>query len=320
MRIAVAWDWQNEPMQLYGWQDGIAKMIFELGKKAEVKVYTQVYRIEKETVFNNGLFDIFAYKDYTQMQEQIDSDKPDVVLFWADQTRPAITYLTERYPSGILFAGGEPILENTSRFGVIFTESAVYTERLQVAGFNVVQAFGTNTELFRPKQQPKIFDALFPACFADWKRHGLFAEAVKGMKAMACGWFQAHEPWCYEACQKAGVLTLPNVTSNLLPDFYNSSKVILITSDSSGGSQRTVLEAMSCNVPCIVMSDSDKTSEYMREAGYEWLICAPDAQSIRNKMKEIEGKAVNTRDWILQNYSEFTYADKVYKGLCQLLA
>lgn len=319
MKICVAWDWSNEPMQIWGWMDGIAKMIFELGKKAEVKVYTQMTGIDKETVVHSPYFPVYTYKDYEQMQLAIEADKPDIVLFWSDFTRPAIPYLTERFPSAVLFAGGEPILQNTSRFQKIFVESASYKERLEVAGYPVEQAFGTNTELFKPKEQPKMFDVFFPACFAAWKRHELFAESVKGMRALACGWFQPHEPWCYEACQKAGVLTIPHVTSHLLPDLYNASKLVLITSEASGGSQRSVLEAMACNIPCIVMSDSDKTSEYMRLAGYEHMICEPNPQAIKDKINQVKDCIVDTRTWIMQNYSEYIYADKVYKGLCQVL-
>ena len=303
--------------------DGIAAMIRELGKKAEVKVYTQMTGVQRETVVQNPYFLVYTYKDYEQMQFSVEADSPDVVLFWSDFTRPAIPYLTQRFPCGVLFAGGEPILENTHKFKVIFTESAVYTERLKVAGLNAVQAFGTNTELFKPKSQPKLFDVFFPACFAAWKRHDLFAESVKGMRALACGWFQEHEPWCYEACQKAGVLTIPHVPSHLLPDLYNASKCVLITSDSTGGSQRSVLEAMACNVPCIVMSDSDKTSEYIRAAGADVLISEPNPQAIREKVSIVtsftEGN-LDTRNWIIKNYSEYTYAQKVYDNLCQLVS
>jgi glycosyltransferase involved in cell wall biosynthesis len=324
MKIAVVWDWVNEPLQITGWQDGIFAMIRELRRKADVRIFTQMTGITKETEVLTPSFPVSTFPGWEDMCASVESWGPDTVLFWADFTRPAIQRLTEQFPSAILFAGGEPILQNTSRFKKIFVESAVYKERLEVAGFPVEQAFGTNTELFAPKSQPKMFDVFFPACFAAWKRHDLFASSVKGMRALACGWFQEHEPWCYKACQEAGVMTIPHVPAHLLPDFYNASRCVLITSDSTGGSQRSVLEAMACNIPCIVMEDSDKTSEYIRQAGLEILISAPDQASIQKTMSNVlslnpSHPVFRSRDFIMEHYSEYIYANKVYSALCQLV-
>lgn len=318
MKVAFVWDWYNELSYLIGWKDGLAAALQIMKSECELKIYTQIPRIKGEMIVPHDYFDIYGYSDWQSMQDQVIRDNPDVVLFWADMTRPAIGELARRFPAAICFAGGDPMLSNVHLFKKIFVENADYCERLMIADKNVEIAFGANTGLFQPKSQPKVFDAFFPACFADWKRHGLYADAVKNMKAMACGWFQEHEPWCYEACQKNGVFTTQHVPSYLLVDFYNASKTVIITSADNGGSQRSVLEAMACNIPVIVMNDSNKTSEYVIKAGYSELVCEPDALSIQNKVLDYKDKVVNTRQWVIDNYSEHVYARKLLNGLKEI--
>lgn len=318
MRVALIWDWPNPLSYLMGWKDGLAAALKIMKTECDLKIYTQIPRIKGEMIVPHDYFDIYGYPDWQTMQEKVVEDNPDVVLFWADMTRPAINDLARRFPAAICFAGGDPMLSNIHLFKKIFVESADYLERLQAAGKNVEIAFGANTELFQPKQQPKVFDAFFPACFADWKRHSLYADAVKNMKAMACGWFQEHEPWCYEVCQKNGVFTTQHVPSYLLVDFFNASKTIVITSADYGGSQRSVLEALACNIPVIVMSDSNKTSEYVIKAGYPELVCEPDSFTIQNKIFELKDKVMDSRKWVIDNYSEYVYARKLLNGLKEI--
>lgn len=319
MKIAICWDWDNEISQLITWEDGFAAMFKELGKMAEVKVFTQLKRIDGDMTLPHPYFPIHCSKDHYDMEKAVHGWKPDFVLFWADMTRPAIPNLCATYPSGILFSGGEPITPWTHKFDVIFTESADYLEIFKSHGLNAHQAFGTNTTLFKPKKQPKIFDSFFPATFAEWKRHNLFAEATRGLKSYACGWKQQFDIKSYEVCEKNGVFTTNHMTSHVLADVYNASKTVLVTSADNGGSQRTVLEAMACNVPCIVMSDSKKTSEYLINAGYSGLVSEPNVQAIREKINEWSDKEVNTREWVVNSMSEFTWSKKVYEEICHIL-
>lgn len=320
MRIAICWDWGNELEQLITWKDGFAAMFRELGRKADIQVFTQLKRTNERLVVTHEYFPINCSPTYMDMEEWVIDWKPDFVLFWADMTRPAIPNLTHMFPSGILFSGGEPITENTHRFDVIFTESESYLARFRERGLNAHQAFGTNTEHFKPIEKPKLYDAFFPATFASWKRHNLFAEATKGLRAYACGWKQQTDTECFEVCERNNVFTTGHLPGNLLPDFYNASSTVVVTSASNGGSQRTVLEAMSCNVPVIVMSDSEKTSEYLRKARYPHLICEPNPEAIRKKIAEWTGRTPQTRNWVVENMSEFTWANKVYEEIDKVLS
>lgn len=321
MKIAFVWDWDNELLQIVSWFDGLAGALRELSKKADVKIYTQVRGVSRETLLPHPYFDVWAYADHKQMTAKVEEDKPDVVLFWADFTRPAITELYRKFPSAICYSGGNTRAPVAHFFGKIFVESKVYMDQLiedDIDPEKVVQAFGTNTEVFAPQESIKMFDVFFPATFADWKRHHLFADAARGMSAFACGWYQEHEPWCYEACKQAGILTTQHTLPHNLVDFYAASHCVCVTSESVGGSQRTVLEAMAMNVPVIVMADSDKCSEYLYDSGNPDMVVAPDPQEIRRAIQGCEDLVVDTRPWILNNFSEHIYADKLYKGLCEL--
>lgn len=320
-KLAFVWDWDEPLGHLAHWEDGLAAALRELKDKWDLKVYTQMWGVKRETIIPHPYFDIYTYPDSKSMEEQVLKDAPDVCLFWADMTRPAIPGIASRIPSAVCFAGGQVEMQNTHLFKKIFVESDSYYEELIQKGYPAIKAFGTNTGLFKPKPQPKIFDVFFPACFAAWKRHDLFASVAKFYNSYACGWFQEHEKFCYEACQEAGVLTTHHTPPYLLPDFYNASRLVLVTSEASGGSQRTVLEALSCNIPVVTMADSDKTSQYVIEAGHpEWVV-EPNITAIRQKIDSILAAppVVNTRDFILKNYSEFQYMEIMHKHLCELV-
>jgi glycosyltransferase involved in cell wall biosynthesis len=217
----------------------------------------------------------------------------------------------------LCFAGGHFDGDARNYIEHYFTESEVYKGRFEAQGCSVSTAFGTNTELFKPiPAQHKLFDALFPATFALWKRHNLFAEATKGLKACAVGFvYETHEQECWQVCEAAGNLVLPHVSAEALRHLYAASKCVVIPSRADGGSQRTVLEAMAMNIPVIVCGDSDKTTEYVREGG--GLIVAPNAFEIREAMLKAKDLNFNTENYIKSKWSEYTYADALDKWILQ---
>lgn len=216
----------------------------------------------------------------------------------------------------ICFAGGEAVTYNTPYFDHIFVESEVYKTKLNEAGYdNVSIAFGTNTELFKPVSgQPKLYDTLFPGTFALWKRHQLYAQAVQGLRSLAVGYiYEDHEQECWQDCLKNGVMIMPHVSAETLRYLYAASHVVVVPSLSSGGSQRTVLEAMAMNIP-LVVTDSDKF-DYARGHGV-WE-ADPTKESIRGIVDVLlDGEPeVDTRRYVLDNWSEFNYAEALEKGL-----
>lgn len=320
MRISVIHDWTPDLAQEMSWKDGLAAAIRILSQRYEVKFFTCG---TTEFVLPHEYFPIFVTPSGEMMKRRVQEFNPDVILFWSDMTREHIPILKELgKPMAVCFAGGQPFGPYWALFEHIFTESQSYLMAFQNRGFGaqVSTAFGTNTRLFDPahpmaRGQFKIFDVCFPATYCDWKRHKLFADAVRGMSVVTAGYMYAdHETYCWEAAQGAGALALPHVSAETLRAIYASSKTCVITSHSTGGSQRTVLEAMAMNVPLVVMADSDKTSEYVIDAG-EGVVVEPEPNAIRAAIDEMKHRCVNTRDYVLAKWSEQHYADSIIQGL-----
>lgn len=305
MRIAFIWDWTIVPDQAITWQDGLAAALKELGTRHELKVWT----CGGDYIFPHPYFSLHVSND---IGTEVRDFNPDKIIIWGDTTRPHARVLAPlQKPMALCFAGGHMDGDARNYMDHYFVESEVYKGRFEAQGCSVSTAFGTNTELFTPlPNQTKQFDALFPATFALWKRHNLFAEATKGLKACAVGYmYETHEQECWQFCENAGNLVLPHISAEALHRLYAASSCVVIPSRADGGSQRTVLEAMAMNIPVIVCGDSDKTTEYVRAGGGQ--IVGANADEIRQAIEFVGKETINTRDYILKNWSEFTYADAI---------
>lgn len=319
MRIAFLWDWDNDLHQMATWKDGLAAAIRILASRHELKFFTCG---KTDFVFPHDYFDIHVVRSGEPMVEAVRAFAPDVILIWGDQTRPHAGPLKILgKPMALCFAGGDPFGPNWALWDHIFCESQSYLMKYQnVGGVSTSIAFGTNTELFDPahmrlKGQEKKFDVIFPATFALWKRHQLFAEATKGLSTVCSGFmYMDHEQECWQFPQASGALVLPHVSAETLAHLYAASRSCLITSIWYGGSQRTVLEAMAMNCPLVVMSDSDKTSEYVLDCE-EGSVVDPRSEVVREAVEEAMQKKVNTRPYILDKWSEKCYADALEAGL-----
>lgn len=310
MRLALCNDWYDKKSAVFWNKDGILKAMQVLRDKYGWDV-TFFKKHEKTFTWEHDYVHLDFSPDPVATAEKWN---PDAYLLFADFSRQISDEIAATgRPFAQAYTGGR-FTEHATKPHIVFTESKSYIPWMESVGVRkVVQAFGTNTELFKPMPNPKIFDAFFPATGALWKRHHLFAEAM-GPRGLVCGWWQPHEPQCLEVCQQHNTAVLHHQMAESVAYLYNMSKTVLITSSDVGGSQRSVLEAMASNVPVIVMDDSTMTTEYVRDAGVGAII-PPDVQQIRNAVNEWKDKQVNTRDWVLKNYSEWVYADKLKEGI-----
>lgn len=241
---------------------------------------------------------------------------PDVILNWG----PLSARTTEQvksypYKKAIAFGGGPIDESNVHGFDLYFTESQINEQELEKFGKPWMRAFGINEKIFTPQNLEKKYDGCFAGTFALWKRPELFAKALKD-KGVAVGIFQEHEKQCYEVCQEEGVETHNEISREEIAKFINQSHTVVNTADFWGGGQRLTLEAMACNVPVIVMSDSPKNIEYVNEAG--GLIVQPEVEQIKEAVKFAKGQPCNTRDYILSKFTIKHYADALEKGLTQI--
>jgi len=248
-------------------------------------------------------------------KEAIDNFKPDVLLYWGalcEQYKPLVA--SYPYKKAICFAGGPIDRSNIDGFDLYFTESEVNEREFEELGKPYIRAFGINEKIFKPAKLKKKYESIFWGAFAKWKRHTLFAVATKD-KGIAIGQHQDHEPECYEVCKQWGVKVLEEIPREELVKYINQSEVALNTADYWGGGQRMTLEAMACNIPPVVMTDSPKNREYVEESEYG-IVSGLD--NIEESIEKAKKQKPIGRDYIMSKWTSKHYADNLIKGLEQL--
>ena len=85
-----------------------------------------------------------------------------------------------------------------------------------------------------------------------------------------------------------------------------------------GGGQRTTLEAMACGIPVIVMSDSPKNCEYVKESG-AGLIIEPDPNKIKQAIEDIKGWTDEEKsrgiEYVKGKWTAQHYADSIMEWI-----
>lgn len=267
--------------------------------------------------------------DVAYLEPGIDESRwnADIVLYWEAPCtlngKDRANYeavLDIKKPKALLFAGGAVRADICYGFDLYFVESKLNEEEFEQLGLPWKRAFGVNTQIFKPEKQPKVFDGYMQATYAAWKRHKLFAEAL-GFKGVASGRKQDHEKFCYEECEKNGVLTLEELPAQVVASLINASHTVVNTAEFWGGGQRCTLEAMACGVPVIVMEDAPKNREYVEESG-AGVVCKPEVRSIQDAV----GYAMNTPgigargcEYVLSRYTEKHYAEALLDGMREVL-
>lgn len=295
--MKIGFIWQGLSGRYGHWQDGLWAAMKLIEEEHEVRYFD---------------FPLDGIHDY----------KPDVVLYWEAPCtingKDADNYnwvCDLPFKKALLFAGGPLKAIDVKDFDLVFVESKVNEEDCERQGIPYRRAFGVNTQIMKPMFLPKIYDGFMQATFAAWKRHDLFARSV-GPRGAVAGRRQECDMNGYDLCVKLGVKIFSEMEVEGVSRMINSSHCVLNTSNEQGGGQRCTLEAMACNVPVIVMSDSPKNCEYVHESG-AGLICDPDAGSIQMAIQQIKDGALieNGREYIKSNWTERQYADALLEGI-----
>lgn len=292
MRIAFLWD--NGTHKVPSWRDGLWKALEIIKESHEVIVLEPRDEIA-----------IHAFK-------------PDVLLFWGALCEDAKNVVVKYpYKKAICFAGGPIEQSNVDGFDMYFVESAINEKELQVLGKPYMRAFGVNEEIFKPVSLPKLWDGAACAAFAAWKRPELFAAAL-ALQGCWVGQKQDHEKWCYEVLEKEGVKILGHQPAEKCARLINSAYCVVNTASLWGGGQRLTLEAMACDIPVIVMSDSPKNCEYVIESG-AGLIVEPSVKAIQEAVEKIKGGFKGEgRKYIESKWTGKHYADSLLDGITSI--
>lgn len=280
MRLAFVWPWDGAKAVRPLVQDGLMTAMDIIGKEHQV--------------------DWFMGGDEPP-------DNYDWILVWGVSSVP-FNYKIDKYHAkkGLMCAGHAQDTVNLHKFNCVFVESPLIFKQLRPLCRRLVLAFGVDVNFFKPLDIPKYIEAVYPATFSAWKRQHLFAEAL-GPRGVAFGVIQPDGIEHYNYCASKQTATLGGLMpQSLMNIMYNVSKTCVITS--WHGSERTVLEAMACNVPVVLTDDNVLACSLLEDRGF---ITSPEPVKIREAFEQALKAKVNTRDFILQNYTSDIYARKI---------
>ena len=249
---------------------------------------------------------------------------PDLLMCWGGTLSKTyvegMNYLGKK---ALFFAGGpKNNLESLRQWDIIYFENEIHRLEAERSGLTklgdtrhtyCITAFGTNIQVFFPMKQPKIFDVIYPGAFGLWKRKDLFAQAVKGLKALSLGNIQYHEPQCLDICIANDIAISADIPQSRLPYFMAMSKSVVVLPVAEIGGQRTVLEAMAMNIPVIVPSDAPLVVEFAQKGG--GIIVDPTPEAIRNAILTVPDSNPKGLEYINSEMTEVHYADRIKKGL-----
>jgi len=262
-----------------------------------------VYQIDDEHYWKDGLwaalkilekdwqidyFNLYFGETYARFK---DIQEHDLCLVWGALGSEQANFVVslQDIKKGICVGGGPVNHPNIHQFDIVFVESPWYVKECRKLGVDAKLAFGTNTKLFKPiPNQSKLWKAIYPAAFAKWKRHKIFAEEW-GKKGLAVGYMQPNnwEKECYEICLKNGVTVLPRVMPEVLVWLYNASKLVHITADLMGGGERTVLEGLACGLSVRVERDNPKLMELLKINKKRLWTEEDYAQTLKKEIEEV---------------------------------
>lgn len=267
-RLAFLWWWGGAQKTYPLWRDGLRAAIEEIGKTCEVEIYAGEYLPDEEY---------------------------DAYLIWGDSNCPVITNITRRRgKKGIILTTDPHNTEQLKKLDVVFCESSPVYSAVRSHGIRAIQAFGTDTNFFTPDESvKKDIEYFYPATFSPWKRQRDIASL--GDSLWCVGTVQPDGVEDLEACQKTGVhIAQGYFDVSHIRDLYRRAKSVIIPA--VHGSERTVLEAMSCNiVPLVTNENNIRTLSYVKEykeSGYG-----------------------SPREFVLDRYNPVQYAQKLMKGL-----
>ena len=229
-----------------------------------------------------------------------DPGEVDFLLFWSSSNEDYFELLNKyKEPRGLCLTTDPHNPDNLRRMNVIFVESDQIYSAVRALDIPVIKAFGTDTDFFKPDLiVEKDIEYFYPATFSPWKRQSDIA--YLGNKLLCVGTIQPDGQEEYEACKKSGVM----IEEGYYPvkkilKYYQRTKNVLIPA--VHGSERTVLEAMSCDIlPVILYGTINKR-----------------ANSYIKEFKESGMKS--PREFVKKRYSAKLFAKQLIKGINQCL-
>jgi hypothetical protein len=214
-KVALVKPAKNEDLQMWvSWCDGLYSAMQVLGEKFNVKVFGYC---DIPAFLERGNISIHLSDNISSLKYWLASFSPKYVFGWGtsyDGWEEIQEYSTERAEKKILLYAGGPYDEHNAKKH--FDQVVVENESDQQYFDSSVVAFGTNTDVYRPMGLNKLFPAFYPAAFAGWKHHELWAKAMP-TGSLAIGQFIEAEKYIYETVRQAGHLVFPALPMTAMP-------------------------------------------------------------------------------------------------------
>lgn len=267
MKIAFIWYFDKASWVFPNWRDGYRAAIGEISKKHEVEWFLDK-KLPEPGEFDFLLFWSSSSEDYFQLLDQY----------------------TER--KGICLTTDPSNVDNLRKMNIVFVESQPVYQQCVVARLPVIKAFGTDSDFFKPKDVEKDIEYFYPATFSPWKKQSEIAHL--GDKLLCVGTLQPDGGDEFRACKEKHVNTAVGYfPAEQILGYYQRAKNVIIPA--IHGSERTVLEAMSCEILPIVNEHNRKAYSYVQEY----------------KMSGFK----TPREFILNRYSAKIFAENLLKGI-----
>jgi glycosyltransferase involved in cell wall biosynthesis len=258
--------------------------------------------------------------EVTYHEPEDDIPEVDWILYWEapcthDSAQDGWKYkklLQHPSKKALLFAGGPVDIRWVVGFDHIFVESEINEREFEAIGMPWSRAFGVNTDIFKPLDVPKTYDTVTHGTSASWKRQWLVCEAMHD-KALVFGQFQKSDQRPFKDCEACNSCVMHEQPYEEANKLLNSAHVAVNCADYWGGGQRATLEAMACDLPVIVMTDSPKNREFIEESGYGEIV-EPSAPQIALAVERLKGKKFG-RDYVMSKWTPQHYADAILKVL-----
>lgn len=270
MKIAFVWHWEKAQKTYPNWRDGLRAAIETIEKTHDVTWFLGKDRLPDP------------------------NEKWDFILFWDDSNSSFFEKLPQyKCRKGICLTTNPHNIQNLKLVDVVYTESKPVHEQTRSHGLRSIRAFGTDINFFTPdptvKKDIKYF---YPATFSPWKRQSSIAHL--GSDLLCVGTLQPDGYKELDACANNGV----QVKRGYFPvecirDYYRRAENVIIPA--IHGSERTVLEAMSCGITPEVNMDNDKTFSLVDEF--------------------LDSEFDDPREFVVARYSHIQYADNLLKGM-----
>jgi|GEM_PF-6461382 len=273
MKLAFIWYWDRATEIMPYWRDGLRGALEHLEKEGHtVKWYLN--------------------KELPPIDEPLDA-----LLLWDDSNSEFFNHIDKYTCKKSMILTTDPKnIENLKKLDVVFCESTPVYEAVRKYGIRAVKAFGTDIFFYKPN--PKIvkdIEYFYPATFSPWKRQDTLAHL--GNKLLCVGTIQPDGMDEFEACRRAGVqLRIGYFPAKQIRLYFQRAKKVIIPA--IHGSERTVLEAMACNIVPTINPENKRTHSYLDE--YR------------------EDVSTSPRDFVEKFYSHQQYGYKIFHALSSL--